>query len=102
MTAMNRQRGAQGELCPPRFFDRALRAAEEYNGKVEYIHMNPLRAGLAARPRDWNSSSVHERSGVSGEEQRRRCGLTIDRLRMPSDPRTRSWPTDHHTEHGTR
>ena len=47
MSAINERRGTEGELWQPRFFDRALRTAREYNEKVEYLHPNPVRAGLA-------------------------------------------------------
>jgi putative transposase len=86
---INKRRGESGELWQARFFDRALRTVKEYNDKVEYIHLNPVKAGLVPRPQDWRWSSVHEYSGVSAAEQRRHCGVTIDRVRMPSDPRTR-------------
>jgi putative transposase len=89
MSAINRRRGTEGELWQPRFFDRALRTVKEYNEKVEYIHMNPIRAGLARRPQDWRWSSFSEYAGISAEEQKQRCGLIIDRVRTPSDPRTR-------------
>jgi REP-associated tyrosine transposase len=89
MSAINRRRGTEGELWQPRFFDRALRTAKEYNEKVEYIHMNPVRAGLVSRPQDWKWSSFNEYAAVSAEEQNQRCGLTIDRVRMPSDSGTR-------------
>jgi hypothetical protein len=62
---------------------------KEYNEKGEYIHMNPVRAGLVSRPQDWKWSSFNEYSGMSAAEQKRRCGLPIDRARMPSDPRAR-------------
>jgi hypothetical protein len=55
---------------------------------VEYIHLNPLRRGLAEDTRDWKWSNVHEYAGVSGEEQERRCGLRIDRVRLPADENT--------------
>ena len=35
----------------------------EHNEKVEYIHLNPVRAGLARRPEDWPWSSVHVYTG---------------------------------------
>jgi putative transposase len=89
MSAVNRRRGTGGELWQPRFFDRALRTVKEYNEKVEYIHLNPVRAGLVSRPRDWRWSSYNEYAGMSAEEQNKRCGLIVDRLRMPSDPRAR-------------
>jgi len=62
---------------------------QKYNEKVEYIHLNPVRAGLVSQPQDWRWSSFHEYAGASPEEQRRRCGLIIDRVRLPADPSTR-------------
>jgi hypothetical protein len=88
-SAVNERRGAEGELWEPRFFDRALRSVKEYNEKVEYIHLNPVRAGLVSRPEKWRWSSYSAYAGMSAEEQKRRCGLIVDRVRMPSDPRAR-------------
>ena len=70
MSAVNQRRGADGELWQPRFFDRALRTVKEYNEKVEYIHLNPVRAGLVSRPEDWRWSSYNEYAGMSAEEQK--------------------------------
>ena len=89
MSGINQRRGTEGELWQARFFDRTLRTVKEYNEKVEYIHLNPVRAGLVSRAADWRWSSFNEYAGLSGEEQRRRCGLVIDRVRMPADPETR-------------
>jgi putative transposase len=86
---INRERGEESELWQPRFFDRALRTVEEYNEKLDYIHQNPVRAGLVCRPQDWPWSSVNEYCGLSAAEQQRLVGLTIDLVRMPADPRTR-------------
>jgi putative transposase len=92
MIAVNQRRDTEGELWQPRFFDRALRTVQEYNEKVEYIHLNPVRAGLVSRPEDWSrpaGSSYNEYASMSAEEQKRRCGLIVDRVRMPSDPHAR-------------
>jgi len=89
MSAVNQHRGAEGELWQPRFFDRALRTVKEYNEKVEYIHLDPVRAGLVSRPEDWRWSSYNEYAGMGAEEQNERCGLIVDRVRMPSDARAR-------------
>ncbi|HTV54501.1 MAG TPA: transposase [Terriglobia bacterium] len=88
-TLINRSRGSEGELWQARFFDHAARTVKAYNEKVEYIHMNPVRAGLVRDPADWTWSSFNEYAGMSAEEQKRRCGLVIDRVRMPLDPGTR-------------
>jgi hypothetical protein len=68
---------------------RALRTVKEYNEKVEYIRLNPVKAGLASCPEDWRWSSCNEYAGMSAEEQEKRCRLTVDHVRIPSDPRAR-------------
>lgn len=78
-----------GRLWQPRFFDRALRTVREYNEKVEYIHLNPVKAGLVRRPEDWPWSSAREYSGSLQETATRRPLLSIDRVLLPSDERTR-------------
>jgi hypothetical protein len=35
---------------------------------------------------------------MSADEQKKRCGLIVDRVRMPSDPRARIWSLDHGAE----
>jgi hypothetical protein len=65
------RRGADGELWQPRFLDRALRTVKEYNEEVEYIHLNPVGAGLVSRPEDWSrpaGSSYKEYAGMSADE----------------------------------
>jgi hypothetical protein len=51
--------------------------------------LNPVRRGLVTPATDWKWSSVHEYAGVSGDEQERRCGLRIDRGRLPVDENAR-------------
>ena len=80
---INRRRGETAELWQGRFFDRALRTVKEYHEKVEYIHLNPVRCGLVSEPQDWRWSSVREFSGGDAAEQERRCGLVINRVRLP-------------------
>jgi hypothetical protein len=77
-----------GELWQPRCFDCALRTPKQYHEKVEYIHLNRVRAGWVGRPQDWRWSSFNEYAGMRPEEQRQRGALTIDRVRIPADPRT--------------
>ena len=89
MIAINRRRGDAGELWQSRFFDHALRTVKDYMDTVEYIHLNPVRRGLVSRPGQWKWSSFHEYAGVDAQEVHERCGLTIDRDRLPSDQRTR-------------
>lgn len=83
-----RQRQA-GEVGQEPFFDRTLRTVREYHDKVEYIHLNPVRRGLAQKPEHWKWSSLREYAGVSGEDQERFCGLRVDRVPLPFDVHAR-------------
>jgi putative transposase len=86
---INRRRRRKGLLWQPRFFDRALRTVKEYNDKVEYIHLNPVKAGLVRSAEDWPWSSVREYSGSFQETVTRHPHLPIDRILLPSEGRTR-------------
>jgi putative transposase len=41
------------------FTDRRVRNRAEYDGFREYIHLNPVKAGLVSRPEDFRYSSAH-------------------------------------------
>ena len=42
------------------FFDHVLRSPGSYSEKWEYVRLNPVRAGLVARPEDWPFSGEIE------------------------------------------
>jgi putative transposase len=86
---INRSRRETGRLWQPRFFDRALRTVEEYNATVEYIHWNPVKAGLVRRPEEWPWSSVHDYTGSIQRPVATPSGLAVDRMLLPADKRTR-------------
>ena len=48
-----RRLGHAGRLWEARFYDRVMRNEVELASAVHYIHENPVRAGLCARPEDW-------------------------------------------------
>ncbi len=81
--------GERGLVWQGRFFDRALRTVKEYHEAVEYIHANPVKAGLATRAEDWPWSSAREYSGTLREKSTRHPVLPIDRVLLPSDERAR-------------
>jgi len=89
MVAINHGRHEKGELWQERFFDHALRTVKDYWQTVEYIHLNPVRRGLVKRPERWKWSSFPEYAGVDAAEQEKRCGLAIDRVRLPADEKAR-------------
>jgi len=57
----SRRLGRDGLVWQKGFTDHRIRNAEEYARCVEYIHMNPVRAGLVERIKDypWSSASAH-------------------------------------------
>jgi Transposase and inactivated derivatives len=48
----------KAEIWQTSFHDRRVRDAEEYARFQDYIHNNPLKAGLVQRPEDWVYSSA--------------------------------------------
>ena len=86
---INRRRGERGVLLQGRFFDRALHTVREYHEKVEYIHLNPVKAGLVLRPNDWKWSSVHDYTGSVRAPGGAGSPIPVDRISLPADPRTR-------------
>ena len=86
---INHGRKEWGLLWQPRFFDRAVRTVKEYYEKVEYIHLNPVTAGLVARAEDWPWSSVHDHCGRLSAAPNPNRLLTIDRILLPADERAR-------------
>jgi len=86
---INHSRREVGLLFQPRFFDRALRTVKECHEKVQYIHLNPVRAGLASRPEDWPWSSVHDYTGTVNDAPMTPSGLAVDRVMLPADEHTR-------------
>ena len=51
--------GIIGEIWQTSFYDRRIRDAVEYARFRHYIHMNPVRRGLVARPEEFPFGSVH-------------------------------------------
>jgi len=86
---INAGRGERGALFQGRFFDRALRTVKEYNEKIEYIHLNPVKAGLVECPEDWKWSSVHDYTGTVKSPRGKGSPIPVDRVLLPSDERRR-------------
>jgi len=54
---VNRGGKTHKSLWIPRCFDHNCRTIETVREKIEYCHMNPVRAGLVASPEEWQWSS---------------------------------------------
>lgn len=83
---INLMRGEAGVLWQGRFFDRALRTVKEYRETVDYIHWNPVKAGLASCPEEWPWSSAIDYAEHANESKR---VLGIDPVELPADERAR-------------
>ncbi|HEV2495250.1 MAG TPA: transposase [Terriglobia bacterium] len=86
---INGGRKETGLLWQPRFFDRALRTVKEYHEKLEYIHQNPVKAGLVSRAEDWAWSSAREYSETVSAPATPHSVLAIDRVLLPANERAR-------------
>jgi putative transposase len=62
-----RRRGCGGPLWQARYFDFVLRRVRDFWKKLEYIHDNPVAAGLATRADQsrWSSAVHYVRSGAA-------------------------------------
>jgi putative transposase len=52
------KRGQVFKLWMDRFDDVVIKTEDALQTKIEYIHWNPVRAGLVANPDDWEYSSA--------------------------------------------
>jgi putative transposase len=63
-SALSRELRAMGHAPPywqEGFFDHLMRSSESYAEKWAYVQMNPVRAGLVARPEEWPYQGEIER-----------------------------------------
>ncbi|HET9400081.1 MAG TPA: transposase [Candidatus Acidoferrales bacterium] len=88
------KRKTLGPLWQARYFDSVIRRTNGLWDKLDYVHMNPVVAGLASEPGDWRWSSFHH-------YRNRALGVTapaviapieVDVFELPFDPNARIWP----------
>jgi len=55
------ERNAKGEAAvwQRRFWEHSLRDEADFAAHCDYIHFNPVKHGLVARPVDWPHSTIH-------------------------------------------
>ena len=84
--AINRARRTTGAVWQPRYFDFICRRTRDFSNKLEYIHNNPVQAGLVARPEawKWSSSAYYAGTGV--------VPIRINKLDFSGDPDELLWP----------
>ena len=78
---LNPCRGTTGAVWQHQFWDRFVRHAKEFNDRLMYMHLNPVRKGLAKRPEDWRWSSYNN---FAWEKERvAACPIQIDYVHLP-------------------
>ena len=74
-------RGTQGPFWQHQFWDRFVRHSKEFQDRLLYMHLNPVRKGLAGKPEEWRWSSYNnfalEKAVVAA------CPIQIDYLLLP-------------------
>jgi REP element-mobilizing transposase RayT len=63
--AINKALNRKGKLWMMEYFDRYIRDDNHFQKVLNYIHNNPVKAGLVAEPVDWRWSSAGSGSQVS-------------------------------------
>lgn len=56
---INRTLGTTGEIWMREYYDRYIRSGEHLDYCMNYIHDNPIKAGLCKRVEDWEFSSAY-------------------------------------------
>jgi REP element-mobilizing transposase RayT len=56
--------GNRGPLWQSGFHDRAARNEAQYRIAIEYVHQNPVKAGLVESAEDWEYSSAGVYAGL--------------------------------------
>jgi putative transposase len=54
---VRRDRGGHGPFWLKRYYDRNVRDHREFTTKLRYLHRNPVKGELVAKPEDWKWSS---------------------------------------------
>jgi putative transposase len=81
-----RRRNAAGPIWQERYFDTIIRQVRNFWQKLEYIHRNPVEAGLVRRPEEWRWSSYrHYMKDGEGP-------IALDPVEFPSDGEHYLWP----------
>ena|SRR5579859_2959281 len=81
-----RRRGCAGPIWQARYFDFVLRRVRDFWEKLEYIHENPVAAGLAGRADRWRWSSAAHYVDAGA------APVSVDAVDLPPDGGTFLWP----------
>jgi putative transposase len=81
-----RTRGIHGPIWQERYFDTIIRRVRNFWQKLEYIHRNPVEAGLVKDPEEWLWSSYRH------YVKKGQGAIDLDPVGFPSDGDHLLWP----------
>jgi putative transposase len=81
-----RARGGHGTFWQERYFDAIIRRVRNFWEKLEYIHRNPVEAGLVDKMEDWPWSSYRHYL------RKNEVPVPVDSVGFPSDGDEFLWP----------
>ena len=55
---IHKQRGHKMKIWQPGFHEWTVRGIKDYETKLQYIHMNPVKSGLVEKPEQWPLGSA--------------------------------------------
>ncbi len=84
-SSLNRARGTRGAVWQHQFWDRFVRHQKEFAGRLDYLHLNPVRKGLVSRPQDWRWSSYN--SFALDKLTVAQCPIEMDHVHLPESYR---------------
>ena len=84
--AIGKSRVKKGPVWQARYFDYICRRARDVSEKLEYVHQNPVSAGLVEHPDEWRWSSA------SFYLKTRTTFLVPDSMDFSGDPDELLWP----------
>lgn len=84
--AISRARQLHAPLWQARYFDFILRRVADFWDKFDYIHQNPVRAGLVTNANDWRWSSCRHYSKLGA------AAVEPDPIYLPMDRNAPLWP----------
>ena len=88
---LHARRGTCGPLWQHQYWDRFVRHEREFAERLEYMHLNPVKKGLAKRPEDWRWSSYSNFALDTATVAA--CPIQIDYVRLPLGYHAREKPT---------
>lgn len=84
--AIRQHRGNRGPLWQSRYFDFICRRTRDVSNKLQYIHENPVTAGLVSSGPDWRWSSAGFYAKTSATR------IVPDEMDFSGDPDELLWP----------